>query len=54
MKYNPKIMTPKIELYEVTDGKLKKYWSEGISRRVFEINNLGLKVATELTLKEVR
>ena len=54
LSYNPKIVTPKIEFYEVTDGRLKKYWPEGISRIVFEINNPGLKGATELTLKEVR
>lgn len=52
LKYNPKKVTPKIEFVEVTDGRLKRYWPDGVTRIVFELQNPGLKGKNELALVE--
>jgi len=43
MNYNPKLVRPKIEFYEVTDSKLKSYWPKGVTRVIFEFISPGLK-----------
>ncbi len=50
MKYNSKIVSPKIEFNEVTDNGLKRYWPEGITRIVFTINNPKTKGKNEVNI----
>ncbi|MDP4680155.1 MAG: heparinase II/III-family protein [Cyclobacteriaceae bacterium] len=52
LKYNSKAVTPKIEFTEVTDDGLKRYWPNGITRIVFEINNLQLIGKNELQISK--
>lgn len=54
LKYNSKAVTPKIEFTEVTDNKLKRYWPNGITRIVFEINNIKLAGKNELVISKAR
>ncbi len=50
MKYNAKIVSPKIEFNEVTDRGLSRYWPDGITRIVFEIKNPKLKGKNSVTV----
>jgi hypothetical protein len=50
MKYNTKLVSPKIEFIEVTDTGLKRYWPDGITRIVFEIKNPKLKGKNVVTI----
>jgi hypothetical protein len=43
MSYNPKTVTPKIELIDVTDRILRSYWPKGVTRVKMEFINPGLK-----------
>lgn len=43
MRYDSKVVKPKIEFIEVTDPKLKQYWPKGVSRVVLEFIQPGLK-----------
>ena len=54
LTFNPKIVSPKIEFYEITDAGLKRFWPEGITRIVFEMHNLGMKGDHEFVLSEVK
>jgi hypothetical protein len=52
MKYNAKIVSPKIEFNEVTDGGLKRYWPDGITRIVLEIKNPKLRGKNSVTVSK--
>ncbi len=54
MKYNPKIVTPKIEFIEVTDSILKHYWPDGVTRIVFKLKNPGTTGKNELIITEAK
>jgi hypothetical protein len=49
MKYNPKIVNPKIEFIDVTDRALKRYWPDGVTRIRLEFLNPGLKGGQAVT-----
>ena len=51
--FNTKKVSPKIEFIEVTDGRLKRYWQEGVTRIVFEMINPKLKGKNELVINEI-
>lgn len=53
MAYNPKNVTPKIEVTPITDKGLKRYWST-ITRVVFTINNQKTKGKKEIVITEVK
>ena len=50
MSYNTKNVTPKIELNEITDTKLRRYWPDGVTRIVFTINNPKTKGKNEIVI----
>ncbi len=50
MKYNSKVVSAKIEFIEVTDNGLKRYWPDGITRIVLEIQNPKLKGKNTVTI----
>ncbi len=52
MKYNAKVVSPKIEFIEVTDRGLKRYWPDGITRIVLEIKNPKLKGKNSVTVSK--
>ncbi len=52
MKYNSKALSPKIEVKEITDSGLKRYWST-ITRIVFTINNTKTAGKNEIVITEV-
>ncbi len=52
MKYNSKTLSPKIEMIEITDKKLKRYWDE-ITRIVLEIRNPMLKGENSVVISKV-
>lgn len=52
MKYDSKTVSPKIEVMEITDKGLKRYWNE-ITRIVFEMKNPKLKGKNEFELIRV-
>lgn len=54
LKYDSKIVTPKIEFIEVTDSKLKIYWPDGVTRIVFELKNPKIKGKNELKITKVK
>lgn len=54
LTYNAKIVSPKIEFYELTDARLKRTWPEGVSRIVFELKNPRLTGKNELVLTEIK
>ena len=37
---------------EIIDGRLQRYWPDGITRIVFELNNPGIKGKTVLQITE--
>ncbi len=39
LKYNPNILTPKIEFHGVTDSGLRRFWPRGITRIVFTMHS---------------
>ena len=49
MKYNPKVVTAKIEFIKVTDRTLKQYWPDGVTRIRLEFINPGLKGGQTVT-----
>ena len=51
MRYDPKVIKPKIEFIEVTDSKLKEYWPQGVSRVMLEFIQPGLKGSYELVFE---
>ncbi len=53
LNYSTKKVSPKIEFIEVTDGRLKRYWPEGVTRIVFEMINPKLKGKNEMIISEV-
>lgn len=53
MAYNAKNVTPKIEVTEITDDGLKKYWST-ITRIVFTINNQKVTGKNEIVITEAK
>lgn len=53
LAFNQKNVTPKIEVTEITDGGLKRYWSK-ITRIVFIINNKKTKGKNEIVITEVK
>lgn len=50
LKYNPKVVSPKIEFNQVEDDKLKKYWPNGITRIVFELKSPGITGKNEFVI----
>lgn len=52
MKYNPKILSPKIEVTEITDSGLKRYW-DTITRIVLEVKNPKSKGKNEIVVSQV-
>jgi len=53
MAYNAKNVTPKIEVTEITDSGLKRYWTT-ITRIVFTINNQKTTGKNEIVITEVK
>lgn len=53
MVFNPKNLTPKIEVTTITDSGLKRYWST-ITRVVFTVNNQKTKGKNEIVITEVK
>ncbi len=53
LKYNPQKVSPNIEFIEVTDGRLKNYWPEGVTRIVFKFINPKVKGENELIISEI-
>jgi hypothetical protein len=53
MKYNPKAVSPKIEVKEITDSGLKRYWNT-ITRIVLEVQNPKLKGKNEVVITPVK
>lgn len=53
MAYNSKNLTPKIEVTEITDSGLKRYWSN-ITRIVFIINNQKTTGKNEIVITEAK
>jgi hypothetical protein len=49
MTYNPKVVKPVIELKEITDRSLKRYWPNGVTRVKLEFINPGLKGGQSVT-----
>ncbi|NQU54996.1 MAG: heparinase II/III family protein [Bacteroidetes bacterium] len=54
LKYNKKIVSPKIEFNEVTDNGLKRYWPHGITRIILEVKNPELKGKNEVVITEIK
>ena len=52
MKYNAKVLTPKIEVSEITDSGLKRYW-DTITRIVLEVKNPKEKGKNEVVITEL-
>jgi hypothetical protein len=52
MKYNAKTLSPKIEVTEITDGGLKRYW-DTITRIVLEIKNPKVKGKNEVVISAI-
>ncbi len=53
MNYNPKNVTPKIEVTEITDRGLKRYWKT-ITRIVFSLNSQKLSGKNEIVITEAK
>jgi hypothetical protein len=53
MKYNSKALSPKIEVKEITDSGLKRYW-DTITRIVFTINNPKTAGKNEIVMTEIK
>lgn len=53
MAFNPKNVKPKIEVTEIADSGLKRYWSK-ITRVVFTINNQKTKGKNEIVITEIK
>lgn len=53
MKYNSKALSPKIEVKEITDSGLKRYW-DTITRIVFTIKNPKTAGKNEIVITEVK
>ena len=53
MNYNAKNLTPKIEVTEITDSGLKRYWTT-ITRIVFTINNQKASGKNEIVITEAK
>ncbi len=51
MKYNTKALSPKIEVNEITDRGLKRYW-DTITRIVFQVNNPKTSGKSEIIIAE--
>jgi len=49
MKYNTKMVTPRIEFINVSDRTLKRYWPDGVTRVSLEFINSGLKGGQTVT-----
>ena len=49
MSYNPRVVTPEIELIEVTDRSLKRYWPDGVTRIKLKFINPGIKGGQTVT-----
>lgn len=54
MAYNSKNVEPKIEFNEVTDDKLKRYWSGGVTRIVFELKSAKLSGKNQVVITPTR
>jgi hypothetical protein len=54
MTYNPKLITPKIEFYEVKDSKLHSYWPNGVSRVVMTFIKPALKGTIQMMFTEAK
>lgn len=52
MRYDAKVVRPKLEFIEVTDGKLKQYWPKGVTRVVLEFISPGLKANHQVVFNE--
>lgn len=53
MNYNPKAVSTKIEVKEITDSGLKRYW-DTITRIVLEVQNPKLKGKNEVVITEMK
>jgi hypothetical protein len=53
MNYNAKSVTPKIEVTEITDSGLKRYWN-AITRIVFTINTQKKMGKNEIVITEAK
>ena len=53
MKYNSKSVSPKIEVTQITDSGLKRYW-DTITRIVLELRNPGLKGQNKIEITQVK
>jgi hypothetical protein len=49
MRYNPKVVSAKLEFKEVTDRSLRRYWPNGVTRVILEFSHPGLKGGQEVT-----
>ncbi len=54
MEYNQKKAEPGIELHEVTDRGLRRYWPDGITRIVFTLKDHGEKGKNEIVMTETK
>jgi len=54
LKYNQNSLKPAIEFNEVTDEGLRRYWPDGITRIVFEIQNQAAKGKNQLVIEPVK
>lgn len=50
MRYDQKTLVPEIEFIEVTDGGLKRYWPDGITRIVFTLKESKVKGENSITV----
>ncbi len=53
MRYDSKIIKPKIEFIEITDTKLRQYWPKGVTRVVLEFVQPGSKISHEVVFSPV-
>ena len=54
MIYNPTIVNPKIRFIEVTDSKLRNYWTKGVTQVSLEIIKPGLRGYNELVFSPAK
>jgi len=50
LKYNPNILTPKIEFHNVTDSGLKRFWPQAITRIVFTMHSSDKKGESTISI----
>lgn len=53
LKYDSRLLEPKIEFNEVTDDSLKRYWPDGVTRIVLQFRKPGLKGTSRIEITEI-